>query len=134
MDLRELLRATYSDYGMGPREFNCWGLVRAGLHHLFGVPLLPAFGAIHPASHGELHQAFTSVVPAFMPLQEPEAGAVACFFELGVLVHIGLVIERHAALYVLHINAGAGVMQTQVGRAGLLAQVVRYYRYMGEPA
>lgn len=131
MDLRELLAATYSDYGMGPRDFNCWGLVRAGLHHLFGAPLLPEFGAIHPANHGELHQAFTQVVPAFAPLQAPEAGAVACFFELGVLVHIGVVIERDGALYVLHINAGAGVMQTPVGRVGLLAQVVSYYRYRG---
>lgn len=133
MDLSALLSANYTDYGMGPHEFNCWGLVRAGLHHLFGVPLLPAFGAIHPANHGELHEAFTHVVPAFRPC-EPEAGAVACFFELGVLVHIGLVIERRAALYVLHINAGAGVMQTPVQRAGLLAQAVRYYRYTGAQA
>lgn len=129
MKLTDLLNSTYSYDGMGPRQFNCWGLVRAGLHGLFGIPLLPAYGDIHPHNKVALTRAWGEVGKAFEPCGA-EPGAMACFFEGDVLEHIGLVIERRAELWVLHTNETTGPVQTPVRHAARLAQRVRYYRYV----
>ncbi len=133
MHLQDLLNSTYGHYGMGPREFNCWGLVRAGLHGLFGVALLPAFGEIHPDNKAGMTGAWRSIRGRFEECQ-PEAGAMACCYEGNVLMHVGLVIKRRGQLWMLHTVEGSGPVQTAIRHAALLAQRVRYYRYVGVAA
>lgn len=130
MQLQDLLDSTYSHHGMGQGQFNCWGLVRAGLHGLFGKPLLPEFGAVHPDDKAALTSAWVSISNVFEECGA-EIGAMACCFEGDVLVHVGLVIERRGQLWILHTAEGAGPLQTPLRHAGLMAQRVRYYRYVG---
>lgn len=130
MQLRDLLDSEYSHNGHGPRHYNCWGLVRAGLTGLFGVPCLPEFGHIQPDDKAALTAAWSQIKAGWRQCT-PAPGAMACWYEGAALVHVGLVIERAGRVLVLHINEGTGPVQTPLRQAARLAQRIEFWRWEG---
>lgn len=101
--LTKYLSATYEDGARGPGRYDCWGLVRAVRHEVFGLPLLPSFGAVRNTMPAAFTRAYEEQA-ALMEECQPEPGAIAAVFRGRIVIHVAVIIEVDGALAVLEIR------------------------------
>lgn len=101
--IKKYLNATYEDGARGPARYDCWGLVRAVRHELFGLPLLPSFGAVRNTMPAAFTRAYEEQA-ALMEECRPEPGAIAAVFRGRIVIHVAVIIEVDGALAVLEIR------------------------------
>lgn len=101
--IEKYLNATYEDGARGPARYDCWGLVRAVRHELFGLPLLPSFGAVRNTMPAAFTRAYEEQA-ALMEECQPEPGAIAAVFRGRIVIHVAVIIEVDGALAVLEIR------------------------------
>lgn len=101
--LTKYLSATYEDGARGPDRYDCWGLVRAVRQELFGLPLLPSFGAVRNTMPAAFTRAYEEQA-ALMEECRPEPGAIAAVFRGRIVIHVAVVVEIDGALAALEIR------------------------------
>lgn len=87
--IERYLSTAYADGGRGPRVYDCWGLVRAVRHELFGLPLLPSYGAISPDDKRALTEACNAEAVNFAE-GPPVPGAIVTAWRGRLCVHVGV--------------------------------------------
>lgn len=102
------LRTRYVPGGRGPDEFDCWGLVRDARQQLFGLPLLPSYGAITPDDKAGLTRACTDTVLQYLEPCKPARAAIATAWRARLCVHVGLVVQADGRLWVLETDTPGG--------------------------
>lgn len=103
------LDATYEDGARGPARFDCWGLVRAVRHEVFGLPLMPSWGYVRNTMPREFTRAVNQEADA-MERCDPEAGAIACIWRGDICIHVALIVEVDGRLHGLEMKpAGATI-------------------------
>lgn len=105
----QYLDATYEDGARGPARFDCWGLVRAVRHEVFGLPLMPSWGYVRNTMPREFTRAVNQEAGA-MERCEPEVGAIACVWRCDICIHVALIVEVDGRLHGLEMKpAGATI-------------------------
>jgi hypothetical protein len=99
------LSAPYKDGARGPLAFDCYGLVIAVRHEVFGLPLLPSLGGVGRAKLRENTLAYRELKTGMQEC-EPELGAIAAAFAGDLLEHVGVVVHLDGQLKVLDTNPG----------------------------
>lgn len=97
------LDATYEDGARGPARFDCWGLVRAVRHEVFGLPLMPSWGYVRNTMPMEFTRAVNQEADA-MERCEPEVGAIACIWRGDICIHVALIVEVDGRLHGLEMK------------------------------
>ena len=97
--------APYRDGARGPLAFDCYGLVIAVRHEVFGLPLLPSLGGVGRAKLRANTIAYREL-KAGMDECQPEPGAIAAAFRGDFLEHVGVVVDLDGQLKVLDTNPG----------------------------
>lgn len=105
--LNAYLASTYRDGGRGPEVYDCWGLTRTARHELFGLPLLPSYGAIAADDKRALTEACVREAEHFNE-GPPLEGAIATVWKRGLCVHVGLVAALDGRLGVLETGRRIG--------------------------
>jgi hypothetical protein len=103
--LSRYLSAPYKDGARGPLAFDCYGLVIAVRHEIFGLPLLPSLGAVGRSRLRENTKAYRALSVGMDECQ-PEPGAIASAFAGDFLEHVGVVVHLDGQLKVLDTNPG----------------------------
>ena len=104
-DLSKYLSAPYKDGARGPLAFDCYGLVIAVRHEVFGLPMLPSLGGVGRAKLRANTVAYHDI-KAGMDECQPEPGAIASAFRGDYLEHVGIVVHLDGQLKVLDTNPG----------------------------
>lgn len=97
--------APYRDGARGPLAYDCYGLVIAVRHEVFGLPLLPSLGGVGRGRRRENTIAYHDL-KAGMDECLPEPGAIAAVFRGDDLAHVGIVVRLDGQLKVLDTNPG----------------------------
>jgi hypothetical protein len=105
--IERYLATVYEDGGTGPYAYNCWTLVRAVRHEVFGYPLLPIYGAISPDDKHALTDACNAEAQAFHE-GPPSPGAIATVWRGQICIHVGICIELDGRLGVLETGRKCG--------------------------
>lgn len=126
MTLNDYFSAVYLDGGRGEvvdgiQRLDCWGLVRAVRHEVYGLPLLPSWGHVRHTMAREFTKAAHECTGAMVPC-EPRAGAIVCLWRGAICVHVGLVVEVDGRLH------GMEMLQTGVSVKPLNKFLERYPR------
>lgn len=106
--LTSYLTSRYQDGGRGPGAFDCWGLVRTARHQLFGLPLLPSYGAIAADDKLRLTGAALEVMRTGFAPAPPIPGAIATCWRGRLCQHVALVVEADGRLGVLETGSRCG--------------------------
>lgn len=104
--LEVYLNKPYRDGAMGPDAYNCWGLVRAVRHEVFGLGLLPEFGGKIAPCRGSQRDYLS--LSAMLELCNPEPAAIAAAFKGGICAHVGIVVQANGLLMILETNEKTG--------------------------
>ncbi|MNP41322.1 hypothetical protein D3C76_1350170 [compost metagenome] len=104
-DIGKYLSAPYKDGARGPLAFDCYGLVIAVRHEVFGLPLMPSLGGVGRASLRANTTAYHDLKIGMDECQ-PEPGAIAAAFKGDYLEHVGVVVHLDGQLKVLDTNPG----------------------------
>lgn len=125
-DIADYLSAPYRDGARGPLAFDCYGLVNAVRHEVFGLPLLPSLGGVGRSKLRENTKAYREVSAG---LEEclPEPGAIASTLIGEFLDHVGVVVYLDGQLKVLDTNPGGPRIRTVRDFEARYQRVV-YYR------
>ncbi|VVQ20719.1 hypothetical protein PS934_05029 [Pseudomonas fluorescens] len=109
--IADYLSAPYRDGARGPLAFDCYGLVNAVRHEVFGLPLLPSLGGVGRSKLRENTKAYREVSAG---LEEclPEPGAIASALIGEFLDHVGVVVFLDGQLKVLDTNPGGPRIRT----------------------
>lgn len=118
--------APYRDGARGPLAYDCYGLVIAVRHEVFGLPLMPSLGGVGRAKLRENTKAYLAI-SAGMEECHPEPGAIASAFKREFLEHVGVVVFLDGQLKVLDTNPGGPRIRT-VRDFEACYQRVAYYR------
>lgn len=102
--IERYLQSSYKEGGRGPMEFDCWGLVRLARHQLYGLPLLPSFGAICPDDKNSLTRAAQHTISQHLQPSRAMPGAIASCWRGRLCLHVGLVVVLDGRLGVLEID------------------------------
>ena len=105
--ISKYLKTTYERRARGPGKYDCWGIVRAVRHEVFGKSLLPSFGAICPQDKKGLTDACVSVRQDFDQVSA-RAGAIATAWRASLCVHVGICVEGDGRLWVLETDEPSG--------------------------
>lgn len=105
--IEHYLRSTYADSGSGDNAYNCWTLVRAVRHELFGLALLPQYGAISPDDKASLTLACQHEAQSFQP-GPPMPAAIATVWRGKLCIHVGVCIELDGRMGVLETGRKIG--------------------------
>ncbi|WP_223448496.1 hypothetical protein [Pseudomonas sp. BF-R-19] len=97
--------APYKDGARGPLAYDCYGLVIAVRHEVFGLPLLPSLGGV---GRGRLRENTRAYLELKTGMEEcsPEPGAIAAVFAGELMAHVGVVVHLDGQLKVLDTNPG----------------------------
>lgn len=87
----------------GVEYYDCWGLVRAVRHELFGKPLLPSYDHIRRTDAREFTHAYAQEAAQLKPCN-PTDGAIASAFRGGICTHVAVVVRIDGRLAVLETN------------------------------
>lgn len=106
--LNQYLMSHWRDGARGEIEggivyYDCWGLVRAVRHELFGKPLLPSYGHIRRTDAREFTQAYVREAEQLTPCH-PVEGAIASAFRSGICTHVAVVVRIDHRWAVLETN------------------------------
>jgi hypothetical protein len=110
-DISDYLSAPYRDGARGPLAFDCYGLVNAVRHEVFGLPLLPSLGGVGRSKLRENTKAYREVSAGLEECQ-PEPGAIASALIGEFLDHVGVVVYLDGQLKVLDTNPGGPRIRT----------------------
>lgn len=114
MDVSDYLRTTYRRGGRGPKEFDCWGLVRDAHHRLFGRDIMPSFSEAEPESvkrrQGAIHALHESLQTFDVPMRE---GAIAEAWVGSLFLHVGIVVRVNGRLFILETDTPNGPTLTK---------------------
>ncbi|MBN8410685.1 phage tail protein [Halomonas litopenaei] len=129
--IQPYLMSVYRDGGRGEAvsgrlAFDCWGLVRAVRNELFGLPLLPSYGAISPDDKRGLTDAYQAEVDAFAE-GKPVPGAIATVWKFRLCVHVGVCVEVNGRLGVLETGRKIGCRWLSIADFESKYMTVRYY-------
>ncbi|QXE85964.1 hypothetical protein KP003_16615 [Geomonas nitrogeniifigens] len=127
MMLNDFIGKQYEDGARGPERFDCWGLVRAIRHEVYGLPLLSSFGHVRHTMPKEFTKACLEVSSGLTRC-EPETGAVAAVFRGHVCVHVAVVVEIDGDLAVMEINPGVNCQWLRIPDFERQHLRVEYYR------
>ncbi len=122
----------YVDGGRDLSEgFDCFGLARHALHHVFNGPLLDSFAGVFRNRPKIMASEFENTVGTFEKCQ-PQPGALACCFHVtpggNIFHHIGICINDYE---VMHISSKSGYSVIPVRHFKRLAAKVEFYIYKG---
>lgn len=109
MDLNDYRRCRYRDGGRGNGVFDCWGIVRSGLHHLFGYPLFASFGSVGATDKQGATASYNAIMGEFVTADRADEGVVMLAFHGQVLQHVGLCVKEDGRLKVMHAHIVSGV-------------------------
>lgn len=114
MDVSDYLRSTYRRGGRGPKEFDCWGLVRDAHHRLFGRDIMPSFSEdenyVVKNRTGAAHALFDVVKTYDVPMRE---GAIAEAWVGSLFLHVGIVVRVSGRLFILETDTPNGPTLTK---------------------
>jgi cell wall-associated NlpC family hydrolase len=127
MTINDYIGLEYEDGGRGPERMDCWGLVRAVRHEIFGFPLLPSFGHIRPTMALQFTRAANDVVKDLTECK-PEPGAMAGLFRGKVCFHVAIVVEVDGMLGVLDTTSKIGCRWMSISDFERRALKVKYYK------
>lgn len=128
--LKDFLSVPYVDGGRDWGGLDCWGIVRAVRYWLLNLPMLDSFG--HITNNGG-HDHYQGMTAAYHELKNnyqevtPAPGAIACCFNQGTLIHVGVVVTSGNQLKVLHTRYKTGPHLTSLRHFNRLAVDVRYF-------
>lgn len=122
------LNTHYEQYGMGPKGYNCWGLVVAARVMIFGREELPLHKNIKEDDKLSMTHAAISVKNegGFEECKAHPA-AIATAWVGRICVHVGLVVEADNRLWVLETNIGKGPSLTPIKNFESRYKTVIYY-------
>lgn len=106
--VNKYLSCRYVDGARGPREFDCWGLVRHVRAVELGLSELPSYGDLRNTNPKDFTRAYRTE-SAKMEACKPEHGAIASVMIGNICMHVAVVLELDGQLMVLEI--------TNVGRS-----------------
>lgn len=101
------LAARYEFAGRGPDAYDCWGLVRAVRHEVFGLPLLPHWGAVGEDDKRSLTRACLDEARHFTP-GPPVPTSIATVWRGQLCIHVAIVVEINGRLAVLETGKRIG--------------------------
>ena len=104
--IQRYFTASYKEGGRGPKEFDCWGMTRAARHELYGLPLLPSYGAVDPDNKLELTRAAHHCFNNHIKKASPKPGSIVTCWRGKLCLHIALVVELNGRLGVFEIDKG----------------------------
>ena len=116
--------ARYQDGGRDKGAFDCWGLVRHALHHVYGLPLLPSFGNVCPDNKDAMTHLADTIYPVVTE-RPPQASAIAAAYQGGLLIHVGLCISD---TQIIHTSRKHGTCINSLRDFARLSGNVRYYK------
>ena len=125
-DIADYLSAPYRDGARGPLAFDCYGLVNAVRHEVFGLPLMPSLGGVGRSKLRENTKAYREI-SAGLEECPPEPGAIASALIGEFLDHVGVVVFLDGQLKVFDTNPGGPRIRT-VRDFELRYQRVVYYK------
>ena len=125
-DIADYLSAPYRDGARGPLAFDCYGLVNAVRHEVFGLPLMPSLGGVGRSKLRENTKAYREI-SAGLEECHPEPGAIASALIGEFLDHVGVVVYLDGQLKVLDTNPGGPRIRTVRDFESRYQRVV-YYR------
>ncbi|EJM70445.1 hypothetical protein PMI29_01606 [Pseudomonas sp. GM49] len=124
--IADYLSAPYRDGARGPLAFDCYGLVNAVRHEVFGLPLMPSLGGVGRSKLRENTKAYREI-SAGLEECPPEPGAIASALIGEFLDHVGVVVYLDGQLKVLDTNPGGPRIRTVRDFESRYQRVV-YYR------
>ncbi|MBS4155246.1 NlpC/P60 family protein [Cobetia sp. MC34] len=107
-ELKPYLKTRYESGGRGPEAYDCWGLVRAIRAEVFGLRLLPSWGAIHADDKRRLTAACLREARSFTA-GEPEPASIATVWRGRLCIHVAIVFEINGRLAVIETGKTNGV-------------------------
>lgn len=124
-----LLNTVYVRGGRGPREYDCWGMTRDARAALFGWALLPTCASALPGNLKEITRAVSLVSNecGMVARSSAHAGHVATAWHGALCVHVGLVVEVDARMWVLETDAPTGPCLTKLSEFEERYSKVVYY-------
>lgn len=126
--INDLLSSTYVKGGRGPREFDCYGIVRAARQDLFGKRMLPAFDGVSPADKNSLTAACASVIEEYgFKRCDAREGAIATAWGATLCHHVGIVVIADGRVWILESDEKVGPCLTSINRFEKRFQKVIYY-------
>lgn len=109
-----MLTAIYRDGGRGPREYDCWGLVREARHKHMGLSELPVYGELRNDNPRLFTRAYRNE-SAKMRECAPQHGAIAAVMIGQVCTHVALVVEELPGdLWIIEINPEKGARRLRL--------------------
>lgn len=124
--LSDYLAAPYRDGARGPLAFDCYGLVIAVRHEVFGLPLLPSRGSVGRGKVRANTRAYRDMKMS-MEVCSPEPGVIAAAMVGEYLDHVGVVVHLDGQLKILDTNPGGARIRTVRDFESIYQKVV-YYR------
>lgn len=128
--LTPYLRSVYHDGGRGEavsgkRCFDCWGLVRAVRHELYGLPLLPSHGAVTARDKQAMTEVYHVEAEGFTE-GPPCPAAIAAVWKSGLCVHVAVCVDIDGRLGVLESSVKHGALWLSVDEFERRYLTVRY--------
>lgn len=122
------LDSKYKAGARGPVLFDCWGLVRAVRHEVFGLSMLPSFSDIAPEDKKSLTAACadTVLMNELLPVAA-QPGAIATAWHGRVCVHIGIVVSVDGRTWVLETEDKTGPCLSELRKFEARYAKVIYY-------
>lgn len=115
MTLGDFLSTRYVRGGRGETECDCYGLVRHARSHLFGRPLLPAYGQVDSMDkQGMTDTAAHIVADNAFEQCGARPGAIAAAYSARLCMHVGIVVEVDGRLWVLETDEPTGPCLTPI--------------------
>lgn len=128
MNLQDFRNTTYKEGARGPKEYDCWGLVRDARIHLFGKEPLPMLGDVKPKQLRSITLEAKNL-PALLGYSEThiKPGAIALAYLGALCAHVGIVVEVDGSLKILETDAPTGAILTSANAFSRKYTKVIYY-------
>ncbi len=109
------LATDYVKHGRHYPEYDCYGIVRDARAEMFGRSVLPSYQEIDPADKGRLTAAAFDIRERHEFAEvRARPGAIATAWRAKLCVHVGLVVEADARLWILETDEGIGPSLTRL--------------------
>lgn len=112
--IAKYLKTTYRKGARGPKEYDCWGLVRAVRYEFFHRALLPELSDL-PADDARAKTRAHDLVHSSVNVREVpmQPGAAAEAWIGGLCVHVGVVVDVDGMLFILETDTPFGPTLTK---------------------
>lgn len=112
--IAKYLSTTYRKGARGPKEYDCWGLVRAVRHEVYGRALLPSLDDVTP---GDMRSTTKGARKIHAGIEAYDVGlraaAVAQAYMGRLCVHVGVVVEIDGKHMILETDTPFGPTLTK---------------------